>query len=99
MKSGKQISDLDTVALEMILGRWQPDFMARSQSIKKIALGQDVCRLAVRHAEKLVEAYGTDDQKLYLEMHAADHNRKQNLLHKAIFGEKSSSLISTFKLV
>ena len=36
-----------------------------------------------------------------LEMHAADQrlNRKPNLQHKAIFGEKSSSLISTFKLV
>ena len=57
LQSGRQVSDSDTTALQMSLGRWQPDFMAISYSTKKIAIGPEVCRPSDTRAENLFEAY------------------------------------------
>ena len=57
LQSGRQVSDSDTAALQMSLGRWQPDFMAISYSTYKIAIGPEVCRQSDTHAENLFEAY------------------------------------------
>ena len=57
LQSGRQVSDSDTTALQMSLGRWQPDFMAISYSTKKIAIGPEVCRLSDTRADNLFEAY------------------------------------------
>ena len=56
LQSGRQVSDPDTTALQM-LGRWQPDFMAISYPNKKIAIGQEECKLSDTRAENLFEAY------------------------------------------
>ena len=57
LQSGRQVSDPDTTALQMSLGRWQPDFMAISYSTKKIAIGPEVCRPSDTRPDNLFEAY------------------------------------------
>ena len=43
LQSGRQVSDSDTGARQVSLGRCQPDFMAISYFTKKIAIGPEVC--------------------------------------------------------
>ena len=64
-----QVSDSDTAALQMSLGRWQPDFMAISYPNKKIAIGQEECRLSDTRAENLFEAHGRKLQTNNLKIH------------------------------
>ena len=53
--------DSDPAALQMSLGRWQPDFMAISYPTKKIAIRQEVCRQSDTRAENL---FGASSRKL-----------------------------------
>jgi len=54
--SGRPISDADAVAGDMAVGRWRPDFIAISESRKKIAI-VELCRPSDVWLERLEAAY------------------------------------------
>ena len=99
LQSGSQVMDSDTAALQMSLGRWQPDFLALSYSTKKIATGPEVCRPSDTCTENLFEAYSRKLQTYELLHWQVESCRHTNLFEQHFRNTLQHWLVGTRGLV